>query len=132
MDRTWVALFIFAAVTVGMLGQAWASWLDHKRRDKALDVIKAAMEAGREPPPQLYEQLESEPYASMGMSKRPWGEAIVFGAVAIGFWVAYAMADDGDARQKAMFVAALMSAFSVGCVALAIFRPGQNKRDDGQ
>lgn len=130
MDRMTVALFVFAAIAVGMIGQAWASWLDHKRREKTLDVIKAALDAGKEPPPQLYAQLEAEPMAGLGLSKRPWTEAVIFGAVAIGFWIAYAMADEGGDRDRALFVAAFMSAFSLGCLALALFRPGQNNRDD--
>lgn len=131
MDRTIVALIIFAAIAIGVAAQAWVSWLDHQRRTKALDVIKAALEAGKEPPPQLYEQLEQNPYGSMGMSKRPWGEAVIFGAVAAGFWIMFGFAEPGDAREKMMLVASIMSAFAAGCLALAMFTPGQ-KRDDGR
>jgi len=132
MDRWEVAVLILAAVVVGMGSQAWVSWLDHQRRTKALDIIKAAIEAGREPPKQIYEQLEPNAYASMGFSKRPWAEAVVFGAVGAGFWIMFGLAEPGDQRDKAMLVAAIMSAFSVGCLALAIFTPGQKPRDDGR
>jgi hypothetical protein len=132
MDRWMVAAFIFAAIAVGMGAQAWVSWLDHQRRSKALDVIKAAIEAGREPPKELYAQLEHNAYGGMGFSKRPWGEAVIFGAVGIGFWIMFGFTAPGDARDKALFIAALMSAFSVGCLALAIFAPGQKPRDDGR
>ncbi|HRO04694.1 MAG TPA: DUF6249 domain-containing protein [Terricaulis sp.] len=132
MDRWEVAALILAAIVVGMGSQAWVSWLDHQRRSKALDVIKAAIEAGREPPKQIYEQLEVNAYASMGFSKRPWAEAVVFGAVGAGFWIMFAMSEPGDGREKMMLVAALMSAFSVGCVALAVFAPGQKPNDDGR
>lgn len=130
MESTTVAAFIFGAVAVGMGAQAWVSWLEHRRRTKALDVIKAAIEAGREPPQQLYDQLEAEPYANMGLSKRPWGEAILFGTLALGFWIAFGVADGGGQREKYLLVAAVMSAASAGCLALAIFRPGQRKHDD--
>lgn len=132
MDRTMVALLIFAAIAVGVGAQAWVSWLDHQRRTKALDVIKAAIEAGKEPPRELYDQLEKNEYASMGFSKRPWGEAVVFGAVAIGFWIMFGFADAGSARERFMLVAVIMSAFSAGCLALAVFAPGQKPRDDGR
>ena len=52
-----VAALIFAAVAIAMAAQAWASWLEHKQRMRALDVIKAAVDAGKEPPPALYENL---------------------------------------------------------------------------
>lgn len=132
MESTTVAAFIFGAVAVGMGAQAWVSWLEHKRRTKTLDVIKAALEAGREPPQQLYDQLESEPYANLGLSKRPWGEAILFATLAIGFWVAVGFADASDQRDRFVLVAAVMSAASAGCLALAVFRPGQRKHDDEQ
>lgn len=128
MDRWMVAAFIFAAIAVAMAAQGWVSWLEHKRRSKALDVIKAAIEAGREPPAQLYEQMEADPMAQMGLSKRPWGEAFVFGAVAIGFWIALAFNDQSDSRDKFVLVASIMSAASIGCLALAAFR--SRKRDD--
>ncbi len=132
MDSALVAAALFGAVVVGVGAQAWTSWLEHKRRSRVLDVIKAAYEAGREPPPRLYDQLEPEPYASLGLSKRPWGEALLFAALGIGFWVAVGMADDGGTRDRYMLVAAVMSVAALGCAALAIFRPGQRKHDDQQ
>lgn len=132
MDRWEVAALILAAVVVGMGSQAWVSWLDHKRRSKALDVIKAAIEAGREPPKQLFEQLESNAYASVGFSKRPWAEAVIFGAVGAGFWIMFGVTEPGEARDKFLFVAAIMSAVSIGCVALAMFTPGQRPHDEGR
>ena len=130
MESTMVAVFLFGAVFVGMAAQAWVSWLEHQRRSKTLDVIKAALEAGREPPQQLYDQLEPEPYSNLGLSKRPWGEAILFATLAIGFWIAFGVADAGDQRDKYLLVAGVMSAAAIGCAALAIFRPGQRKHDD--
>lgn len=129
MERWMVAAFIFAAVSIGVIAQAWVSWLDHQRRSKALDVIKAAMEAGREPPQQVYDMLEHNEYASMGFSRRPWAEAVIFAAVAIGFWVAYGV-ETGDSRGKYLFIAAFMSAASVGCAALALFNSGRRPHDD--
>lgn len=132
MERAMVAALIFAAIAVAVIAQAWVSWLEHKRRIKALDVIQSALAAGKEPPPQLYEQLEKGPYEVFGLSKRPWAEAIVFGAVAIGFWIAFGAEAPGDQRDKFLLVAGIMSAAALGCAALAIFQPGQKKRDAGR
>lgn len=132
MDRTMVAAFIFAAIAVGVIAQGWVSWLDHQRRSKALDVIKAALEAGKEPPKELYAQLESSSgMGEMGLSKRPWTEAVIFGAMGIAFWIVYAMNAGEDARDKYLLVAAIMSATSLGCFALAFFR-SQKPNDDGR
>lgn len=128
MDRWEIALLILVAVVVGMGAQLWMSWLEHQRRSKALDVIKAAIEAGREPPAQVYEMLEPNAYASMGFSKRPWAEATIFGAVAVGMWIMFAV-KGGD---NLVLIAAIMSAMSVGCFLLAIFAPGQKLNDDGR
>ncbi len=126
MEQGIVAALIVLAVCVGMAGQAWASWLEHKRRSQAMDVIKAAIEAGREPPPQLYEHIER---ADLLGNKRPWTEIVLFGALGVGFWIAYANAA-ADQRTAFLVIAGTMTATSVGCLALALFRPGQDRRDD--
>lgn len=126
MEQGIVAYLIVLAVCVGMAGQAWVSWLDHKRRSQAMDVIKAAIEAGREPPPQLYAQLEK---ADVLGNKRPWSEVVLFGALGVGFWIAYANAES-DKSVAYLVIAATMTATSLGCLALALFRPGQSRRDD--
>jgi len=127
MDQSTIAIFILGAIVIGVGGQAWVSWLDHQRRMKALDVIKAAMDAGREPPAVVYEQIEGNAYVNMGLSKRPWAEAITFGALGIGFGIAFAL--DPPANDRFLVIAIVMIAVSIGCFALAIFRPGQ-QRDD--
>lgn len=129
MDRAEVIFIVLALVLLASGMQAWTSWLEHQRRTKALDVMKAAYEAGREPPPELFEQVEAEPYAMLGLSKRPWGEAIVFGGVGVGFWIAYATGAGDDRQQSFLIVAALMTIFAIVCAALAFFRPGQRPRD---
>jgi ABC-type transport system involved in cytochrome c biogenesis permease subunit len=114
-----VALLIFAAVAAGMGAQAWVSWLEHQRRNKALDVIKAAIEAGREAPPQVYEQLET---AARGEAAKPWSEVVVFAALAVGFWLAFALAPESDNRTAFFVIAVAMSVTSVGALAIALFR----------
>jgi ABC-type siderophore export system fused ATPase/permease subunit len=122
-DPWMVAFFIFAAVTISMLGAGWAQWLEHQRRKQAMDVIKAAMEAGKEPPKIVYDQLQK------AGAKPPWGEVVVFSALGFGFWLAFSQAD-GDSRTAFMVVAATMTVTALGCLALAIMRPGGGDKDD--
>lgn len=126
MERWMVALFIFGAVAVSMLAAGWAQYLEHQRRKQAMDVIKAAIEAGREAPPIVYEQL-----AKAGQSKPPWGEVVVFTALSFGFWIGFANAE-GEQRTGFMVVAATMTLTAIGCLALAIMRPdrGSDKDDE--
>ena len=123
-----VALFIFAAVAVGMIGAGWSQWLEHRRRSQAMDVIKAALEAGKEPPAVLYDQI-----AKTGQSKPPWTEVIVFGALGFGFWIAYAQAQPDD-KLAYLVVASTMSLTSLICLAIALMRPGRggDKDDDAE
>lgn len=124
MDDWMVALFIFAAVTVGMIGAGWAQWLEHKRRSQAMDVIKAALEAGREPPAIVYDQI-----AKAGQSKPPWSEVVVFTALGFGFWIAYANAAPDD-KMPFLVVAASMTVTALGCLALVIMRPDRGRDKD--
>jgi hypothetical protein len=124
MENWMVALFIFGAVTVAMLAAAWSQFLEHKRRSQAMDVIKAAIEAGREPPPALYEQI-----TKAGESKPPWTEVVVFTALGFGFWIAYAQAAPDD-KAPFLVVAASMTVTALGCLALAIMRPDRSRDKD--
>jgi hypothetical protein len=123
-DNGLVALFIFGAVSISMLGAGWAQWLEHKRRSQAMDVIKAAIEAGKEPPAIVYEQIRKTNEA-----KPPWSEVVIFTALGFGFWIAFANAD-GDSRTAFMVVASTMTVTALGCLALAIMRPGGGGKDD--
>jgi len=123
-DNGLVALFIFGAVSVSMIGAGWAQWLEHKRRSQAMDVIKAAIEAGKEPPAIVYEQI-----SKANQSKPPWSEVVVFSALGFGFWIAFSQAD-GDSRTAFLVVASTMTVTALGCLALAIMRPGGGGKDD--
>lgn len=126
MERWMVALLIFAAITVGMLGQGFVSYLEHQRRKQAMDLIKTAMEHGKEAPPIVYDQLRKE-----GQQKPPWGEVVVFSALGFGFWMAFSQAD-GDQRTAYLVIAATMTVAAFGCLGLALMRPGSGggSRDD--
>lgn len=124
LENWMVAAFIFATISIGMLGAGWAQWLEHKRRSQAMDVIKAAIEADKEPPAIVYEQIDKA-----GQSKPPWGEVVVFTAIGFGFWIAYADAAPED-KTAYLVVAATMTVTAIGCLALAIMRPGRSGKDD--
>lgn len=123
-DPWMVAFFIFAAVTISMVGAGWSQWLEHKRRSQAMDVIKAAIEAGKEPPAIVYEQIQKT-----NQAKAPWSEVVVFTALGFGFWIAFSQAD-GDSRTAFLVVASTMTVTALGCLALAIMRPGGGGKDD--
>ena len=122
-DPWMVAFFIFGAVTVSMIGAGWAQLLEHNRRKQAMEVIKAAIEAGREPPQIVYDQL------GQSSQKPPWSEVVVFTALGFGFWIAFAQSD-GSSRTAFLVVAATMTVTALGCLALAIMRPGGRGKDD--
>ncbi|MFT3727404.1 MAG: hypothetical protein QM759_06255 [Terricaulis sp.] len=115
-----VASLIFAAVAIAMAGQAWASWLEHKQRMRTLDVIKAAVDAGREPPAALYAEIHRK------KAEPPWTEFVVFAALSFGFWLAYAILHN----TVFMVVAASMTVTALGCLWLALAQPGARRDDD--
>ena len=124
IENWMIVLFIFSAVAISMLGAGWAQWLEHRRRSQAMDVIKTMIEAGKEPPDLLYRQI-----AKTGSSKAPWGEVVVFSALGFGFWIAYAT---GAPEQQAPYlvIASTMTVTALGCLAIAIMRPGGGAKDD--
>lgn len=129
MENWQSALVVFGAVALGMIGQGWASMLEHQRRRQMLDLIKTYVQAGRDPPAELYAQLQD----SAG-KKAPWNEAVLFGALGFGFWLAFANADDAK-RAAYLIIAATMTLTSAACIALALMRNASAKgatkiRDD--
>lgn len=123
MESWMVAIFIFAAVAVGMAGQAWASWLEHKRRTQAMDVIKTALQAGREPARELYDVVGGRG----GERKPPWSEVVVFAALGAAFWVAWFVGDEGQ-KWRFLVIAVSMSVAAVGCLAYALWKGRQLQR----
>lgn len=116
-------LLVFGAVAVGVLGQAWTSYLEHRRRLQALDVIKAALQAGKDPPAELYALLKKD-----GAAHSPYGEVFMFGVLALGFWLAVAVLD-GERRAAFFVVAVSMTVAALGTLALAL-KSGRARNDD--
>jgi hypothetical protein len=124
MDNQSIILLIFGAIAIGMVGQGWVSFLEHQRRRETLDVIKAALQAGREPPPELYALLRKD-----AGSRAPWGEAFVFGVLAIGFWLAFALLGE-ERRMAFLVIAATMTVTALGSLGVALMKPGQSHDDE--
>lgn len=124
MNNLGIMLFIFGAVTVGMIGQGWVSFLEHQSRRQTLDAIKAALQAGREPPAELYALLKKE-----SAPRAPWGEAFLFGVLALGFWLAVAFLGD-ERRMAFLVIAATMTVTSLGSLAFALLKPGRSRDDE--
>jgi hypothetical protein len=125
MDNGLIAAVVFGAVVIAMMGMAWTQLLEHRRREKALDVIKTALEHGREPPAVVYQEI-----VQSSAKKAPWSEVVVFTSLALGFWIAFAQAD-GERRAAFLVVAATMTVAAFGCLALALVRPGAKRGDPG-
>ena len=124
MNNVFIMLLIFGAIVIGMIAQGWVSFLEHQRRRDTLDVIKAALQAGKEPPPELYALLKKD-----SAPRAPWGEAFVFGVLALGFWLAFAFLGD-ERRMAFLVIAATMTVTSLGSLAVAILRPGRSRDDE--
>lgn len=124
MDNLSIMLLIFGAVAIGVVGQGWASFLEHQRRRQTLEIIKAALQADKQPPPELYALLKKD-----SASRAPWSEAFAFGALALGFWLAFAVLGD-ERRMAFLIVAATMTVTSLGSLAFALLKPGRSRDDE--
>jgi hypothetical protein len=124
MEQVTIAALIAGAIAVGMIAQGWVSLLEHQRRRQTLDVIKAALQAGKDPPAELYALLREN-----SAPRAPWGEAFVFGVLSVGFWLAFALLGD-EQRMAFLVVAATMTLTAVGCLALAIFKVTRSRDDE--
>ena len=88
-----------------------------------MDIIKTAIEQGKEAPPVVYEQL-----ASASRGKAPWSEVVIFTALSIGFWVA-AMQTADDKHVAYLVIASTMTVTALGCLGLALIKPGSGGND---
>ncbi|MBI1186230.1 MAG: hypothetical protein GC206_02690 [Alphaproteobacteria bacterium] len=114
MSEIYLGVVVFGAVMLAAAAMGWSQWLDHRRRMKALDVIKAALERGAEPPALVYAELTRGRAA-----KPPWSEVIVFTALAVSFWVAY-WRIGGDDAVRFMVVATAFTVTAIGCLVVAL------------
>jgi hypothetical protein len=133
MERWAIALLIAVTVSIGVLGQAWVSWLDHRRRVKAMELIRAELDAGRAPAPQLYDQIGTEdgstPFSKP--SAPPIVELIVCAALAVGFWTAHFARPDDSEGPAFIAVAAAMTVAAFACLVMVVLR-SRRRDDDGR
>lgn len=114
MGEIYLGVVVFGAVMLATAAVGWSQWLDHRRRMKALDVIKTALERGAEPPALVYAELTKS-----GAARPPWAEVVIFTALAVSFWVAYWQIG-GDEAKRFMIIATAFSVTAVGCLVLAL------------
>jgi hypothetical protein len=85
-----VAGVLIAAALVLIVVLA-SSWMEHRRRMAALELIKAAYAAGKEPPPELISEiLNGGQRPAEARTGDPWGGVIVFAALGVAFTIAAA------------------------------------------
>ncbi|NWG53910.1 MAG: hypothetical protein HXY28_09340 [Hydrogenophilaceae bacterium] len=125
MGTIYLFAAVFGGVLVAMGSVAWAQWLDHRRRMKALDVIKAALERGMEAPAPVYAELSKD-----AAKRPPWSEVIIFTALGVAFWVAY-FRIGGDSADRYAVIATAFTVTALGCLVVALLPRGAGKaRDD--
>ena len=109
----WWIPFIVAG---GMAMGAWSMWLEHKRKEKALDVMKQLVESGREAPEPLLQALTKgqEEDWSMGWQggQSGWTGVAFFAILSVGFAIA-AWFSEGRATNSFWLVAGIMAAMAV-------------------
>ena len=111
----WWIPFIVAG---GMAMGAWSMWLEHKRKEKALDVMKQLVESGREAPEPLLQALtkgQEEDWSmggAFGSGQSGWTGVAFFVVLAVGFTLA-AWFSEGRQTNAFWLVAGIMAAMAV-------------------
>ncbi len=105
-----ILVIVLTAVLTAAAGAAWGQWLEHRRRVAAMDVIKAAIAAGKEAPREVLDEI-----ARAGQREAPWSAVIAFTALAFGFWIAWARASGGDEATAFLVVAVTMTVTAGDC-----------------
>ena len=121
-----VLVIVLTAVLTAAGGAAWGQWLEHRRRVAAMDVIKAALAAGKEAPREVLDEI-----ARAGQREAPWSAVIAFTALALGFWVAWGRTGGGDASTAFLVVAVTMTVTAGGLLILALMSPGRRRLQAG-
>jgi hypothetical protein len=105
----WVIMVVLGLACVAIaVTTMWQHWLDTKRRMKALDVVQAAIEQGREPPKELLADLAPQERNPFGGNDW-WANTIVFTVLSLGFGAFALIAwRDGNERFEAFGVIALV------------------------
>ena len=111
----WIPFVVAGGLALG----AWSMWLEHKQKQKALDVLKEALSSGRELPEPLVQaltrgddDLDMLSKANFGGGSGGWTGVAFFVVLAVGFAIA-AWFSDGRATNSFWLVAGIMAAMAV-------------------
>ena len=122
-----ILVIVVTALVTASMAAAWGQMLEARRRGSAMEVIKAAIAAGKEPPREVLDEL-----ARAGQRRPPWTEVIAFTALAVGFWVAFNRVGDEGSQTAFLVVACTMTVTALGLFVLALVsgRGSTKARDD--
>jgi hypothetical protein len=116
-DYWWIPFIVAASLGLG----GWSMWLEHKRKEKALDVLREAIASGRDVPPPLMRALTREVPGGdddwTGCGFGGGGQsgiqgAVFFALLAIGFGLA-AWFKGGGGWNPFWLVAGIMAAMAI-------------------
>src|SRR3569623_1361555 len=81
----WIPFVVFGALCVG----AWSMWLEHQRKQKALEVLREAIASGREVPEQLVQALTRDKAEDWGAGSAGagWGQTAGGGITGVAFFI---------------------------------------------
>ena len=111
----WIPFVVAGGLSLG----AWGMWLEHKQKQKQLDVLKEALSSGREVPEPLMQALTRADddlaflgKADFGGGSGGWTGVAFFVILAVGFAIA---AWFSEGRQTGAFwlVAGIMAGMAV-------------------
>lgn len=111
----WWLIFPIIGVAFGF----FSMWLKYKRRTATLDLIKAYLAQGKEPPQELMTGVKSWE-ETQHQGAQAWGRVITFGSLGLGFGVAYlAMVPEIMTPGRAhpfLVMSIIMAALTVGAL----------------
>lgn len=88
-----------------MVSASLQLWSRHLKAQRAMDVIKACIEQGKEPPAEVLEILHSDDRKPRGgRHERGWISVFVFGAIAAGLVMFAFLPGERDLQQTAVFL----------------------------
>ena len=129
----WWLIFPLFAMAFGMV----RAWLNHKRAQQGLEILKSYIDQGKEPPPELLKLLQSDSVAArerpLRVSSGLWIPTFLFTALSAGFlFLAFSPSiteHDNSAQSGLTFVAILMGGLAMGFLVAAITRKRAENQD---
>jgi hypothetical protein len=128
----WWLLFPLAGMAFGALN----IWLTYRRSSQAMEVLKAYVASGREPPAEIIAALHVAPPASRGWPPRSvdrldpvasWSAVIPFYAIGAAFAVAAFLIGARDVRLVFVVLAVAFGISSLGLTALLLVRSRRDR-----